>query len=250
VRTRVHVTFVAAAVLTMSGCGSDEKQAPSESANLPPPTTTEPIPPPPARPTAGRVPRAISQTESAAEDLVDFARARKRAKVVAQADKLRGLTQSSAAAALSKAKAPEPLVRALQDQAQVIAQLADSAGFLQLALAANQVSGLMPNIYSYYSDPVPPAVLKLDYLDREAQFRSITNEPASMQDAVAQLSSTWKTLQPQVVKAGGDKEAVRYSRHVGAMRRLAENLNRPALRKEAATGLQLVDELEAVFRRK
>jgi hypothetical protein len=251
VRTRAYVTGLAAAVLAVSGCGSDKiKEAPSSSANLPPPKTTFTIPPPAAHPTRGRLPSAISATESSAEDLVDYARAKNRAKVVAGAEKLRNLAQGGAAqAALEKSKLPVGLIEGLAGRAQAIGQLAASAHFLEIALAANQVSGLMPNIYSYYSYSVPPSVLQLDYLDREAQFRSIANDLALTQGAIEKLASTWKELQPQVVKAGGAKEAGEYSRHVEAMRRLSQTFDRPAIRKEAAKGLVLVDELEGVFRR-
>ena len=246
--TRISVTL-ATVLVAISGCGDDNGETPkSSSPNLPPPTSTEPIPPAPAHPTAGRVPSAISQTESAAEDLVDLAHAKKRAKVVAKAQALRDLTQGGAQTALQKDKIPEPVIEALKNRAQPIAQLAGSAGFREIALAANQVSGLMPDVYAYYSDPVPPAVLKLDYLDREAQLRSTANDLALTQRAVRQLSPTWNGLRPQVLKAGGDKEAARYSQHVEAMRALVEDFDRPAIRKEAAKGLQLVDELESVFR--
>jgi hypothetical protein len=251
IRTRVYVTFVAV-VLALSGCGgSDEKvKTPtSASPNLPPPTTTLPVPAPLAHPTAGRLPSAISQLESSAEDLVDFARARNRAKVVKGAGKLRDLAQGGAERALTRDKAAEGLIEALKGQAQATAQLAPSAAFLQVALAANQVSSFMPVAYSYYTYPVPPAVLKLDYLDREAQLRSIANDPALTQRAVNQLSTTWNKLRSEVVKAGGGKEAARYSAHVAAIRRLGESFDRPAIRKEAGRGLQLVDELEDVFRR-
>jgi hypothetical protein len=242
--------ILAAALLAVSGCGDDKSDTPkSSSANLPPPTSTEPIPPAPAHPTAGRVPSAIGQTESAAEDLIDLARAKKRARVVSTANELRDLAQGGAQRALEKDKVPGPLIEALKNRAQTVAQVAGSAPFLELSLAANQVSGLMPQVYAYYTDPVPPAVLKLDYLDREAQLRSIANDLALTQRAAGQLSSTWNGLRPQVLKASGDKEAVLYTRHVVAIRKLVEDFDRPAIRKEAAKGLQLVDDLEGVFRR-
>jgi hypothetical protein len=241
--------ILAAALLTVSGCGDDKSDTQkSGSANLPPSTGTVPIPPAPAHPTAGRVPKVIGQTESAAEDLIDLARAKKRAKVVSTALELRDLAQGGARKALEKDKIPEPLIDALKDRTQTVAQVAGSAPFLELSLAANQVSGLMPDVYAYYTDPVPPAVLKLDYLDREAQLRSKANDLALTQRASGKLASTWNGLRPQVLKAGGDKEAALYTRHVVALRKLVEDFDRPAIQKEAAKGLQLVDDLESVFR--
>jgi hypothetical protein len=250
---KLLLATLAAALISMTGCGSNDNGNQDNQANAPDRALT-PNPDiskikPPSTPTAGRVPSALSQTESSAEDLVDFARAKKRAKVVAEGKELRRLAQGRAAAALKKAKVPSELISVLQSQATSTVQIAASAGFLQVALAANQVSGLMPQLYGYFSDPVPPAVLKLDYLDREAQFRSIAKDRFLTRRAVDQLSSTWKELRAQVVKAGGDREAARYDRHVAKMRRLAESFAKAAIRKEAANGLQLVDELEGVFRR-
>ena len=107
----------------------------------------------------------------------------------------------------------------------------------------------MPGFYARYEDPVPPDVLKLDYLDREAQLRSLAGDRTSVRTAVDELSTTWTKLRPEVIDAGGDGVAGRYTRHVASMRRLAGGTDERALQKEAVTGLELVDELENQFRK-
>jgi hypothetical protein len=66
--------------------------------------------------------------------------------------------------------------------------------------------------------------------------------------AVNDLASTYAELRSKVIKAGGDKEARDFTRHVESMERLVQSANGQALQEEAAKGLELVDVLEGVFR--
>jgi hypothetical protein len=106
----------------------------------------------------------------------------------------------------------------------------------------------MPGLYARFRDRVPASVLTLDYLDREAQLRSLVGERKNVAHAVVQLASTWSRLRGKVVAAGGGAEAGAYDKHVATMKRIAVgSLQR--VRAEAVHGLALVDELEAVFTR-
>jgi hypothetical protein len=232
-RPLVVVVLVAASALGIvtAGCGDSE----------PAKTST--------RSTASPVPASLGHAESSAEDIVDFARAGNRAKVVAAARELQRTAEGPVAADLRKADVPADIISSFQVRARLVDSIADREPFLRVSLAANQVSGVMPDLYARYSDPVPPGVLQLDYLDREAQLRSLAEDQASVRDAVLKLSSTWAKLRPQVIEAGAKEAAADFTRHVGAMRRHAAGSNARALQKEASTGLELVDDLEGVFRR-
>jgi hypothetical protein len=219
-----------------SGCGDSTKNKTS-------PTSTA------TKATKQPVPRSLAQAESGAEDTIDFAQSGKRARVVATARKLRRVAEGPAAGDLRRADVPEGRIAALSDRARLVQALAARAELLRVSLAANQVSALMPEFYAHYADPVPPEVLQLDYLDREAELRSKAGDRAAVVAAAGELSSTWATLRPQVMSAGGGRVAVAFTRHVSSMRRLAKGSDRPALQKEARTGLELVDRLEGVFRR-
>jgi hypothetical protein len=203
-----------------------------------------------AQPRAQPVPRSLGQAESSAEDTIDYALAGKRARVVTKARELQKVAEGAAGAALRDADVPEDRVSSFQDRARRVDELAPRSELLRVSLAANQVSALMPEFYARYADRVPPEVLKLDYLDREAKLRSLAGDQAAVQGAASQLSTTWTKLRPQVIKAGGVKVAASYTRHVGAIRRLAPGSDESALQREAATGLDLVDLLEDVFRKK
>ena len=195
------------------------------------------------------VPSSLGEVESSAEDIVDFARSEERSKVVAAGRELRQMAEGEAAAALREAGVAEARITSLRNRAKRVDELARDGAFLDISLAANQVSALMPELYSQYSDPVPPDVLKLDYLDREAQLRSLAGERGEVIEAVAGLLSTWATLRPHVIDAGGDSAAADFSRHVAAMRRLVRTSDQRGVQREAVRGLELVDVLEGVFRR-
>ena len=197
---------------------------------------------------AAPVPSSLTALESSAEDLVDFALSRDRAEVVATAGKLRALASRPAAASLTRAGVPRATIGRLRDRANRVAGLAANGAFIRVALAANAVSGLMPSLYARFHDRVPPSVLALDYLDREAQLRTIVGERNRVAEAVKRLASTWKGLRPKVTAAGGAKAAAAYGRHVLTMSRLVGGPLKK-VREEAVHGLVLVDQLEAVFTR-
>lgn len=204
-------------------------------------------------PAAGRtatrapVPAALQATESAAEDVVDLALQGQRGKLVRASRQLEASARGPAAKALRAAGVSSAEIASLRVRAERVAELAPAASPARVALAANRVSELMPRLYARFAAPLPSAVLALDYLDREAQLRSLAGERDRVRTAAAELGSTWRRLRPQVLAAGGRSEASRYDAHVAAMSRLAGSGTAAALRREAVHGLALVDELERVF---
>jgi hypothetical protein len=237
---RTKAVLLAVVLVCLAGCGdSNDAQTTSTAAKQTTQTTQAAKRP---------VPSILTTVESGAEDTIEFANAGNRAKVVATAHKLHRAAEEKAAATLRRAGVPEESIAALKERARVVDALAARAGFLRISLGANQVSALMPELYAHYKDPVPPAVLQLDYLDREAELRSRARDDESVRKAVDELTSTWAKLRSQVIEAGGDKAAADFSRHVRTMKRLAGGSDRAAIQKEARAGLELVDVLESVFR--
>ena len=194
------------------------------------------------------VPASLGETESAAEDIVDHVLANDRGSAVATAATLRRLARGPAAASLAGAGVPAATIADLRRRADRVERLSHAAPLLDVALAANAVSALMSTLYAHFDDRVPAAILALDYLDREAEFRSMARQPDRVAAAVASLALTWAPLRPQVVRAGGAGEAAAFGSHVAAMKRLVSG--KPAkLQAEAVRGLELVDRMEDVFRR-
>lgn len=195
--------------------------------------------------TASTVPKPLTRAETAAEDVIGFLEKGQAAKSKAEARILRDLAHGQAAAALRQAGVPEGQVKAFQQRADRTAKLSLSgAKALQVSLAANSVSQLMPGFYARYADPIPAAVLKLDYLDRQVQLDSQGAGKAKQRSTVRQLAMTWQQLRPQVVKAGGLKVANSYDQHVKALKRGGTPA---AVQKQAVHGLNLVDQMEGVF---
>jgi hypothetical protein len=191
-------------------------------------------------------PAALVETESSAEDLVDVALAGDRAAVVVAAARLKAVTVGPAASALGSSGVPPDAVARLQQRADRVAKLAGGGSFVEILLAANAVSELMPSLYGHFRSPVPPAIQLLDYLDREVEFRSLAGQPRRVVQTVAKLGRAWTSVRPRVTAAGGRDEVTAYNRHVAAMERLASGTGK-ALRAEAVRGLELVDQLESVF---
>jgi hypothetical protein len=234
------LALAGALLLVGAGCGGSDGNG-----------STNQTPTSPTAPAAAKkeVPHPIEATESGAEDIIDFASAKNRAKVEVAARELVEVSNGEAADALRGAGVPEERIALLQKRAQSVGDIAGDASFLQVSLAANQVSELMPEFYGRFGAPIPPEVLQLDYLDREAELRSRAGEPAAVKSAVRGLATTWLLLRKQVVKAGGRKEAAEFGRHVANMGKLVEGSSSEALQREARKGLALVDELEGVFRK-
>lgn len=212
-----------------------------------------PKPPPVAAKSAvasSNVPTSLKRAETAAEDVIGFLEKGKPAKSRAEAKLLKQLAHGKVSRELRAAGVPDRKVRALQVRADRLAALSRSgAPKLSLSLAANHVSQLMPGLYARYHDPVPAAVLKLDYLDREIQLRSMAGQQPRVTAAVKDLGASWSKLRPQLVKAGGVKVARQYDAHVRALHVQVQKLNpRPAaLQKEAVHGLDVVDLMEGAF---
>jgi hypothetical protein len=192
------------------------------------------------------VPAVLTDVESSAEDIVDEALAGNRSGVVTTASTLRRTANGPASSALRSAGVPATVIRELGQRASRVAHVAGSGSMISIALAANDVSGLMPGLYAHFSDRVPPTILRLDYLDREAELRSLAHQKSRVAAAVAQLGPAWRGVRARVIAAGGKSEAAAFDRHVAAMQRLAPRTGR-SLGAEAARGLELVDQLEQVF---
>ncbi len=199
----------------------------------------------PARPP---VPASLTALESNAEDLVDAALAHDRARVVAMAGTLAARPAGATARTLLAAGTAPADIAALRARTALVARLSRAGPFTAIALAANDVSGLVALLYAHFADRVPVAVRRLDYLDREAQLRSLAGQGAAVPPVVARLAAVWAPLRQTVVDHRGGTVAAAYARHVAAMR-LGAHAPGAAFRSEAVNGLNLVDELEAVFLR-
>jgi hypothetical protein len=255
VRVRAHALLVAtlAVGVVVAGCGGADDEAGSTTSATHTPeqtqnrTTGAPVATPVVAARNGPIPHALRTAESSAEDTIDLALAGRRARVVAKADELRAVANGAAASALSKAGVSAGEIAEFRARAAEVARLAPRADLGGVALASNRAFALMPDFFAHYDSPIPPAVTALDHLDFEAKLQARAGHVAAIAPAVAQLDGTWTALRPDVVgAAGGSHVAARFDAHVARMHRLAARGGHAAA-TEAQRGLDLVDEIEAVY---
>ena len=236
-RTRKIVASVLAAGLI--GGGAAGAVAASKPAPAPPPKAVQ------AAAAKSTVPKPLTRAETAAEDVIGYLEQGQPAKSKAEARILRDLAHGQAADALRRAGVSAARIKAFQQRADRTAKLSlTGAPALQVSQAANSVSQLMPGFYSRYHDPVPPTVLKLDYLDRQVQLDSQAGRRGHLRQTVQQLDATWQQLRPQLVRAGGASVATAYDQHVRALK---AGGTPAAIQKQAMHGLDVVDQMEGVF---
>lgn len=251
--TRIRRTIAAALAVGVVGAGAAGVAASSATANsssgkvpVTATTTTNARGAPAAAATlTSTVPRSVTRAETAAEDVIGFLEKGQPAKSRAEARLLQQLAHGRAATDLTKGGVTAAQVTEFQRRADRVAQLSASAApRLQVSLAANHVSQLMPAFYGRFHDPVPPSVLKLDYLERQVQLSSIAGSKAGVRSNVAVIAATWTTLRPAVVAAGGASVARSYDAHVQTLQKKASP---DSVQKQALLGLGIVDNIEKAF---
>ena len=194
------------------------------------------------------VPRSLSRAESAAEDTVDLILAGQRDKAIRSAGTLDTLAQRDMADDLEGIATKEELGE-LQARASELAKIAPTGEPIAVALAANDAFELIARLFGKFKSAVPSTVLVLDYLDLEAKLRALAHEIDPVRLVVIRLAAAWGELLKSY--PSGDKAAAardRFQAHIAAMADLAAaGSDLEGLAKEAQHGLDLVDELEAVY---
>jgi hypothetical protein len=194
------------------------------------------------------VPGSLTKAESAAEDTVDLILAGKRDQAVRSASDLDKLAHGDLEHELGGTASKEELGE-FQARAAEVARIAPDGEPIAVALAANRAFELVVRFFGRYQTDVPGSVLFLDYLDFEAKLRALAHELDPVRAAVDQLSKTWSEL-AKSFPSGEKATAARmqFDAHVATMATLvAAGTDFDGMAKEAQHGLDLVDELEAVY---
>ena len=202
----------------------------------------------PARSAGSAIPASLRTVESGAEDTTDFILAGKRREAVRSANALDRAARGQAATDLSAAGVAPAQIRALKRRAARVAKLAPRGKPIDVALAANRAFELVPDLFGSYRDPVPPAVTRLDYFDFEAKLEALAGDRDKVARAVSGLDRVWEALREDVLAAGGSAPADRFDAHLRRMHSLVTSrAGVRRLTREAQHGLELVDQLEAVY---
>ena len=195
------------------------------------------------------IPTPLAEIEGTAEHAYDQALASDYAGLSADASTLDSAWAGFRARAAADGGPTEVLV--LMDEA--IAGLASAAADqpnhtdLELARAANAISGPMDELFALYDDPVPAAVLALDYGGREVSIDALEDGLGDALADIGELESTWAGVKQQVLDTGADGEAASYDTSLATQADLATAGDAAGLLAESNHGLELVDAMEAVF---
>lgn len=222
--------------IAVAGCGGGDPSTPSANAAAADPGAV-----------ASPIPKSVLAAESGAEDTIDLVLAGDRAKAIDSANGLNEVARGQAATDLAAAGVSKSQIADFQSRAAEVAKLAPTAAPLETALASNRVFELVSQFLGHYQGAVPAEVITLDYLDFEAKLQALAGDRGAARAAVGELAATWDGLRSQVVAAGGDQAAASFDQHVAAMRDLLANGSNQQLADEAQQGLDLVDEIEAVY---
>lgn len=241
---------VAAALLAATAAGGGAIAGCGNDASAPSPSTSAQTASQDAM-TAGSssnpIPDSLLAAESGAEDTIDFALAGDMAKAIDSANLLNAAAQGRAATDLAAAGVSRAEIAKFQTRAAEVAKIAPRADPLKTALASNRVFELIAGFLGNYQDTVPADVIAMDYLDFEAKLQALAGDRPKAQGAVSKLAATWDALEAEVVAAGGNEAAASFGEHVKTMQVLIASGSDQQLADEAQTGLDLVDEIEAVY---
>lgn len=221
---------LAAVTVAVAGCGGDDEKDET-----------------PAKP---QIPQSVRVVESGAQDTTDFVLAGERAKAVKSANTLDDAAQGDAAEDLADADVPAAQIDELKARAAEVTRIVARGKPIDVALAANRAFELVPDLYAAYSDRVPAQVTRLEYLDSEARLQALAGDRGRATDAVGGLEVVWKELRKKVRRAGAGATAARdhFDGHVRRMRDLVDaDATLERIAREAQDGLDLVDEIEAVY---
>ena len=223
--------MLAAATVLATGCGGDDAKKDQTPAKRP-------------------IPQSLRVVESGAENTTDLILAGERAQAVKSANALNDAAQGDAAKDLADADVPAAQIDELKARAAEVKRIVASDTPIRVALAANRAFELVPDFLAAYSDRVPAQVTRLDYLDREAMLRARAGDRGRVADAVSGLRIAWKELRKKVrrVRPGGTAAKDHFDGHVRRMRDLVDaDASLERIAREAQQGLDLVDEIEAVY---
>ena len=133
-----------------------------------------------------------------------------------------------------------------------MARLAPAADLLRVALASNRAFGLIAGFFARFDSRIPPEVSALDHLDFEAKLQATAGHraercerrpstPRAQTWAAPPSRGSWTRAAP-----GSPGGSTRTSLVCSG---LAAAGGRPPAAPEAQRGLDLVDEIEAVYQR-
>lgn len=198
-------------------------------------------------PSSGPIPSRLSAIEGSAEDAYDKAIAGDAAAVSGAATTIDDGWTAFRSTAANDGAAPADLSAMDQAVAGLVAAAASPGSGPVAARAANAVSASMDELYVLYDPPTPTELLILDYLGREIVLDGLQTDLTRAGSDLDLVESTWTSLRPRVVSAGGGAEASQYDTSISTLRTDIQAQQASAIVSDANAGLELIDAMEGLF---
>lgn len=190
--------------------------------------------------TKTKIPTAITDMESHAEDIYDTIYAKDWTKATSEYRWFQGGLHRLDTTVQGQQTAKNAIHMQVRALGTAIQQKKRHEGLL----AANQTSLLATQMTAPYHPVVPIAIARLDYDGRELQIWAAANNIKKLRATAADIRKIWGQVRPQVLQHGGSTQAKRFDQLVA---RLGQAKNAADYARLATTILDEVDNLEGVF---
>ncbi|MGO9570473.1 MAG: hypothetical protein ACLP5H_23325 [Desulfomonilaceae bacterium] len=194
----------------------------------------------------GTVPTNLLKIDEQSEDIIDTVPGGDWAKVnqdVASIVRLWASYQSHAA----KEGVGESLQKTFSStltRLQTASASEDASGTMQ---AANDLSGVVMDLFDAYHPAIPADIGRLDVLERQIILDTAANNFEAATRSLAKVNAVWDRVKPSVLKHNGGAVAARFETSLVAQGNALKARDAKALTAETKNGLEIVDALEKVY---
>jgi len=195
----------------------------------------------------GVVPDSSQAIEEAAEDIIDYVPSGNWDKVNTDVQAMANAWQEYQAES-GNAEVSQELKDAMTSalgQLQTVSQAKDASGTLQ---ASNDVTAAAINLFSLYDPQIPADIGRLDVLERQVILDVAAQDHDAAMITFNTLRTIWEKVKPSVTEHNGEDVIAQFEASLAIQKSALDAKDDAALTNEAKLALELVDELEKVFR--
>jgi len=127
---------------------------------------------------------------------------------------------------------------------------ADAKNVATSLQAANDLSGVVMDLYDVYHPAAPTDIGRLDVLERQVNLDVKGKDFAAAAKTLGAINTTWQKVKPAILShnaAQGKDVAGRYEASIAAQSELVKKQDASGLQDEATKSLDIVDALEKLF---
>ena len=195
----------------------------------------------------GVVPDSLQAIEEAAEDIIDYVPSGNWDRVNTDVQVMASAWQEYQAES-GNAEVSQELKDAMTSalgQLQTASQAKDASDTLQ---ASNDVSAAVINLFSLYDPQIPTDIGRLDVLERQVILDVAAQDYDAAVTTFSTIKTVWEKVKPSVTEHNGEDVIAQFEASLAIQKSALDTKDDAALTNEAKLALELVDELENVFR--